>query len=74
MMLQPAAHTPHIMEAEVRGTDGSVGWGMTHPGLATADLWAQDADRRNVARLQLDRKGLVAIAELALEMAGKLPD
>ena len=72
-MLTPSAHTPHIMEGEVRGTDGSVGWGMTHPGLATADLWAQDADRRNMARLQLDRKGWLAIAALATEMANRLP-
>ncbi|GCL61479.1 hypothetical protein [Pseudaquabacterium pictum] len=56
-MLAPAAHVPHILEGEVRGTDGSVSWGMTHPRVPTVDLWAQDRDRCNLARVQLDRAG-----------------
>lgn len=76
-MLRPAAHVPHILEGEVRGTDGSVAWGMTRPGLQTVDLWVQDQDRRNMGRLQLDAAGCAAlltlVAELAQRLAGCIP-
>jgi hypothetical protein len=31
---------------------------MTHTGIATVDLWACDADRRNMARVVLDADGV----------------
>lgn len=73
-MLRPAAHIPHILEGEVRGVDGSVTWGMTHPGLQTVDLWVQDQDRRNMARLVLTRAGCAEVQALLAEMARGLPE
>lgn len=73
-MLHPEPHIPHIACGEVRGTDDSVAWGMTHPGLLTVDLWVQDADRRNMARLQLDRAGCAAVMALLAEIAQRLPE
>lgn len=73
-MLAPDAHVPHVCWGEVRGTDGSAAWGMTHPRIPTADLWAQDQDRCNMARVQLDRAGCVALATLLMEMAQRLPE
>lgn len=73
-MLTPEPHIPHIACGEVRGTDDSVAWGMTHPGLLTVDLWVQDADRRNMARLQLDRKKCFAVMALLAELAQRLPE
>jgi hypothetical protein len=70
-MLTPEPHVPHILRGEVRGVRGGVLWGMTHPGLATVDLWAQDADRRNMARVVLDRQRIAELRVLldAMEAA-----
>lgn len=71
-MLEPAEHVPHICIGEVRGADGSVAWLMTHPGLATVDLWACDADRRNIARVALDLAGVIRLRELLGEVAAAM--
>lgn len=56
-------HIPHICSGEVRGSDGVV-WLMTHPGIATVDLWACDGDKRNMARVVLDADGVRALVAL----------
>jgi hypothetical protein len=63
-MLTPSPTVPHICCGEVRGEDGSVAWLMTHTGIATVDLWACDADRRNMARVVLDEAGVRALVAL----------
>jgi hypothetical protein len=62
--MQPETHCPHICSGEVRGSDGSVAWLMTHSGIATVDLWACDADKRNMARVVLDADGVRALVAL----------
>ena len=62
--MHPETHIPHVCSGEVRGSDGSAAWLMTHPGIATVDLWACDADRRNMARVQLDADGVRALVAL----------
>jgi hypothetical protein len=74
MSLGAHHHVPQVLQAEVLGEDGSKAWGVTHPGLVTADLWVQDQDRANMARLQLTRAGCVAAAELLLELGRALPE
>ena len=62
--MHPEPTVPHVCSGEVRGSDGSVTWLMTHGGVATADLWACDADRRNMARVVLDADGVRALVAL----------
>ena len=64
--MQAETHIPHICSGEVRGSDGSVAWLMKAPDVPTVDLWACDADRRNMARVVLDdaaRDALIALLE-----------
>lgn len=71
-MLEPAEHVPHICLGEVHGSGGSVAWLMTHPGVATVDLWACDADRRNMARVVLDMATVIRLRELLGEVAAAM--
>ncbi len=74
MPLKPEPHAPHVCSGEVRGADGSVAWLMTHPEVPTIDLWAQDADRRNMARVQLNLAGVLALQQLLGEVAAAMRD
>lgn len=71
--LEPEPTVPHVSVGEVIGEDGSKMWCMHAAGVETGDLWACDADRRNMARVQLDRAGCIAAAELLLALAEVLP-
>lgn len=68
-MLAPDPHIRQIHAAELQGGDGAKLWAAVHDDEATADLWAQDGDRRNMARVPLDAAGWRALQVLAGEVA-----
>ena len=70
--MTPDTHVPDMHHTEqITGDGGSKVW-ATAAGGPTVDLWAQDADRCNMARVEMDAAAWRALAALAGAVAARL--